>query len=62
MKRLFYLIALCLIGNITFAQQPVKKTLFIVVDGIPVDIFTYHDALVGLIYDAVKQREEEFNE
>ena len=38
MKKLFYLIVLCLIGNITIAQEPLKKTVFIIVDGIPVDI------------------------
>ena len=32
------MIQLCLTGSITLAQQPERKTVFIITDGIPVDI------------------------
>lgn len=38
MKKLIYLVVLLLIGNISLAQKPIKKTVFIITDGIPVDI------------------------
>ena len=38
MNKLFLVILLCLTGSITLAQQPERKTVFIITDGIPVDI------------------------
>lgn len=38
MNKLFLVILLCLTGSITHAQQPERKTVFIITDGIPVDI------------------------